>query len=198
MRNKWIERLLPKTSMFSVVPFAVMALGLLVSGGAFVVHTTPGTQAATMSNTNLDIGLQPSVQCRVVETHTIQYVEKPVVQVKYVERVERVPVELKNFTSLEELEQWLARKMNVTTVYFQSLNTIVDCDDYALALQRKSLEDGYMMSFQIIEPDRYNDLFRINKMPPNTFHAINLVLIGNSAYYIEPQTGEIVFAAYLD
>jgi len=33
---------------------------------------------------------------------------------------------------------------------------------------------------------------------PDTLHAINLVLIDNSVYYIEPQTGEIQFAAHLD
>jgi len=67
-----------------------------------------------------------------------------------------------------------------------------------LGLQRKALADGYVMSFQIIEPDKYNSIFESSKLPPNSLHAINLVLIGNSAYYIEPQTGEIVFAANLD
>lgn len=54
------------------------------------------------------------------------------------------------------------------------------------------------MSFQIIEPDKYNSLFESSQLPPDTLHAINLVLIGNTAYYIEPQTGETVLAAYLD
>jgi len=199
MRNEWIERLLPKPSMFSVVPFAVIALGLLVGGGAFVAHATPGTQAATISNTNLDVSLQPSVQCRVVETHTIQYVEKPVVEVKYIERVEKVPVALHNFSDLEELKQWLVNvKTTTTTIYFQSPGVAVDCDDFASTLQRKALSDGYIMSFQIIETGKYNSLFQNSKMPANTLHAINMAVIGNNAYYIEPQTGEIVFAAHLD
>ncbi|MDO8568238.1 MAG: hypothetical protein Q7R57_05930 [Dehalococcoidales bacterium] len=54
------------------------------------------------------------------------------------------------------------------------------------------------MSFQIIEPDKYNSLFEGAKIPLNTLHAINLAVIGNNVYYIEPQTGEVVLAAQLD
>ena len=140
----------------------------------------------------------PTVECRVIETHTIEYVEKPVTEVKYVERVKRVPVELRNFSNLEELKQWLKDRKNVTTVRFQSTDTIVDCDDYALELQHKALADGYLISLEIIGPSEYNGIFKNSELPPNTLHAINLAIIGNSAYYIEPQTDEVVFAAYLD
>ena len=128
----------------------------------------------------------------------MEYIDRPVTEVKYVDRVKRVPTELGNFSDLEELKQWLEDTKNVTTVRFQSTGTIVDCDDYALELQQKALLDGYPMSFQIIEPDKYNSLFESGELPPNTLHAINLVIIGNDAYYIEPQTREVVFAAYLD
>ena len=70
----------------------------------------------------------PTVECRVIETHTIEYVEKPVTEVKYVERVKRVPVELRNFSNLEELKQWLKDRKNVTTVRFQSTDTIRDVE----------------------------------------------------------------------
>ncbi len=141
--------------------------------------------------------VKPTV--RLIETSTIQYVDRPVTVVEYIDRVERVPVELHNYNGLEELKQWLARvNTNTTTIYFKRPDTTVDCDDFALALQHKALADGYLMSFQIIEPSRYNSLFESGKMPPNTLHAINLAVIGNNAYYIEPQTGEIVFAAQLE
>ena len=198
MRNKWIERLSLKTYMVLAVPFTIMTLSILFGAGAAVGQATPEPQTTTNTNTQLNVGFQPAVECRLVETHTVQYVEKPVTQVKYVERVRNVPVELRNFSDLEELKQWLEGRKNVTTVRFQSADTLVDCDDYAYELQQKALADGYVMSFQIIEPDKYNGFFESGKLPPNTLHAINLVLIGNTAHYIEPQTGEVVFAAYLD
>jgi len=176
----------------------IVALSLVFCIGARFAQATYEPQTTADINANINISNSPSVECRVIETHTVEYVEKPVTEVQYVERVRRVPVELRNFTDLEELKQWLEGRKNVTTVRFQSADTLVDCDDYAYELQQKALADGYVMSFQIIEPDKYNGLFESSELLPNTLHAINLVLIGNTAHYIEPQTGEIVFAAHLD
>jgi 2-polyprenyl-6-methoxyphenol hydroxylase-like FAD-dependent oxidoreductase len=176
----------------------ITALSLVFYIGASLGQTTSKLQTTVKTNTDINTSFKPTVETRLVETHTVQYVEKSVTEVKYVERVERVPVELGSFNNLEELEQWLEETRNVTTIRFQSTDTIVDCDDYALELQQKALADGYLISFQIIEPDKYNSIFESGKLPPDTLHAINLVLIGNTAHYIEPQTGEIVFAAYLD
>jgi len=196
MRNKWIKRFVSKKYMALTMLAVIMALSIFFGAGAVLGQSDPEPQTTT--STKLDVGFQP-VQVRVTETHTIQYVEKPVTVVEYVDRVERVPMELRNYNGLEELKQWLVEvNTNTTTIYFERPDAVVDCDDFALALQRKALADGYMMSFQIIETNRYNSLFESSKMPPNSLHAINLVVIGNNAYYIEPQTGEIVFAAQLD
>lgn len=119
--------------------------------------------------------------------------------VKYIDRVERVPGALRNFNDLEELNQWLVLvNTSTTTIYFEGPDTAVDCDDFALTLQSKALDSGFLMSFQIIEPGKYNSLFQGGKIPLNTLHAIDLAIIGNKAYYIEPQTSEVVFAADLD
>ncbi|MFC2038142.1 hypothetical protein ACFLUG_00005, partial [Chloroflexota bacterium] len=61
-----------------------------------------------------------------------------------------------------------------------------DCDDYALALQRRAAKDGYLMSVTTITQDN------------NQLHMINLVTIGNAIYYIEPQTDEAWFYCNLD
>jgi len=197
MRNK-MKWFFPKTYMALTVPFAIMTLSILFGAGAAVGQATPESLTTTNTNTQLNVGFQPAVECRLVETHTVQYVEKPVTEVKYVERVKRIPLELRNFSDLGELKQWLEDRKNVTTVRFQSPDTIVDCDDYALELQNKALADGYIVSFEIIGESEYNELF-ITPLPPSqSLHAINLTIIGNNAYYIEPQTDEIVFAAQLD
>lgn len=177
---------------------AIVALYLVFYIGAHYGQAIYGPQTTLDANANIEVNSSPSVESRVVKIHTIEYVEKPVTEVKYIERVKSLPVELRNFTGIEELKQWLEGNKNITTVRFQSPDNPVDCDDYAFELQQKALADGYVMSFQIIEPDKYNSLFESVKLPPNTLHAINLVLIGNTAHYIEPQTGEIVFAANID
>ena len=96
-------------------------LTLIFSIGAHTGQDTSEPQIATNIYTS-----SPNVECRVVGTHTVQYVEKPVTVTEYVERVQRVSVELRNFSDLEELKQWLIDRKNVTTVRFQSPNTIVD------------------------------------------------------------------------
>ena len=118
--------------------------------------------------------------------------------VEYVEHIKSVPVELRDFNELEELKQWLGNNKNVTTVRFQSPDAIVDCDDYALELQYKALADGFIMSFEISGESAYNTLFKTALPPNQSLRAINLAIIGNDAYYIEPQTDEVVFVAHLD
>ena len=173
---------------------AIGILTLVFSIGAHAGQDTSEPQIATNINTNIS----PNVECRVVGTHTVQYIEKPVIVTEYVERVQRVSVELRNFSDIEELKQWLKDRKNVTTVRFQSPNIIVDCDDYALELQHKALADGYIMSFEVIGESEYNALFKTPLPPSQSLHAINLVIIDNDVYYIEPQIDEVVFVAHLD
>ena len=188
-----------RNNIFAKVIMTLIVTSLLTLAfflGTLFTEVAEASSQAVDTNINTDLG--HTVKCQLVATHTIEYVEKPVTEVKYVERVERIPVERCNFADLEELKLWLENKKSVTTFYLQSPDDIIDCDDYALELQQKALADGYVMSFQIIEPATYNSLFENSKLPPDTLHAINLVLIGNTAHYIEPQTGEIAFVACLD
>ena len=65
-------------------------------------------------------------------------------------------------------------------------------------MQHKALTDGYRISFEVISRSEYNAVFKSKLPPSQSLHAISLVIIGNGAYYIEPQTSEISFAAHLD
>ena len=69
--------------------------------------------------------------------------------------MKRVPEELGNFSDLEEPEQWLEDRKNVTTVRFQPSSVTIDCDDYALEMQQKALADGYIVSFEVIGESEY-------------------------------------------
>ncbi|MFC1897779.1 hypothetical protein ACFLX8_04375 [Chloroflexota bacterium] len=171
--------------------FIIAVLNLVFSIGTSVSPVVFEQQATRI--------VEPTVECRLVERHTVQYIEKPVTVVEYVERTQKIPVELRNFSDVEELRQWLAEMdMNATTTYFQSPGVTIDCDDYALDMQHKALADGYIMSFEVISRGEYNSIFESKLLSSQDHHAISLVIIGNDAYYIEPQTSEISFATHLD
>lgn len=134
----------------------------------------------------------------VAETNTIRYIEIPLIETDSAESVQQIPTELRNFSNLDELKRWLDSMAKTTiTVYLQQPGEPSDCDDFAIALQKKALSHGYIISFQIISFSEYNRLFS-NQIRPYDLHAVNLAIIGNDAYYIEPQTGEVVLAAHLD
>ncbi len=193
---KW---LFPRMVLALKILLAIGVVPLAFCIGVYVAQATPESRITANTDANINANISPNVKYRAVETHIAQYVEKPVTVVKYIERVTRVAVELRNFSDLEELKQWLIEvDANTTTIYFQSPGDTVDCDDYAIALQQKALADGYLISLEIIETSEYNRLFKSNELPPNSLHAINLAIIGNDIYYIEPQTGEITFAMHLD
>ncbi|MBA7660519.1 hypothetical protein ES703_68521 [subsurface metagenome] len=132
-----------------------------------------------------------------MEKIVYKQVEKPVVKEVEVSRP------LLQFESIADLKQWLSN-VNLIEIGFsvidQNNNNITkfDCDDYARRLQDRALQDGYMISFEVIRHAEYNSLFKEKKIPIGAIHAINSVIIGNGVYYIEPQTQETVLVANLD
>ncbi|GAI12549.1 unnamed protein product [marine sediment metagenome] len=187
-KMKWFS---PKMYTVLTTLFAVAVLNIFFSIGVSVGQATIKPQTTAV--------IEPSLKCRLVERHTVQYVDTPVTVVEYIERTQKIPAELRNFGDIGELKQWLVEvDMNTSTTYFQSPGVTIDCDDYALALQSKALTNGYILSFEIISRSEYEAVFKSQLPSGQSLHAINLAIIGNSAYYIEPQTSEIGFAAHLD
>ena len=138
---------------------------------------------------------KPVTDVVVVEKEVVREVEvtKEVVkkEIEYRDIVKNVivekPIKQREFASLEELKKWLAEKSVVKSIFFfvtpngtQASSNKYDCDDYALDLQKRALEDGYLMSASVIEKQ-------------GQLHMINLATIGNDVYYIEPQTDEVWF-----
>ena len=183
-------------------PGLALALGALVVVGvvplAFWAGTLFRSAALAPPTTEAEI-IAHGINCRLVERHTVEYIEKPAAAASNTGEVQRLPARLRNFSDLGELEQWLvAVAATTTTVYFQTPEAPVDCDDYALAWQSRALADGYILSFAVISRSEYSAVFGRELPPGRGLHAINLAVIGNYAYYIEPQTGEIALAAQLD
>lgn len=101
-------------------------------------------------------------------------------------------VELREFTSLGELERWLAEDDTDQYIHLVAGEDGVcrqsdkyDCDDYAFQLQRRAAKSGFLMSATIID--------RQGKP-----HMINLTCIGNDIYYIEPQEDKVWFYCHKD
>jgi len=139
---------------------------------------------------------------KIVEKEVYIPVEKVIEKEVYVEKVivksVEIPQPLRHFQDLDELERWLGNEVFKIQFNVANNETEKDCDDYAIELQERALRDGYLVSFEVIHPAEYNTLFKRNRLPNGTIHAINSVIIENEVHYIEPQNHEIAFAAYLD
>jgi len=89
----------------------------------------------------------------------------------------------KEFGSVDELKAWLAEDDTDSTLYIFGAGCLAnyDCDDYAVALVRNALRDGYSVSLQV-----------------EGNHVLNSTIIGNKIYFIEPQSDEVWFWEYRD
>ena len=119
---------------------------------------------------------------------TIHYVDREVITEVEV----LADIELREFTSIRELEDWLAEDDTDQYIHLVTGENGVaeqsdkyDCDDYAFQLQRRAVKNGFLISVIIIEEQ-------------GAPHMINLAGINNDIYYIEPQTDEVWFYCYRD
>jgi len=171
----------------------ILILALAVSG--LVIHNYSFLQIDSAAN-NFDLGSKQGFQdsynqgyiSHIEYRDTIHYVDREVIKEVIVEK----PIELHEFTSLEELKAWLAEDDTNEYVHLVAGEDGVcrqsdkyDCDDYALQLQRRAAESGFLISVTIIEKRGRS-------------HMINLACIGNDIYYIEPQTDQVWFHCHKD
>jgi len=171
----------------------ILSLVLAVSG--LFLYNYSSLQADSTVN-NFDLGYEQGFQdgyqqgyiSHVEYRDVIHYVDREVIKEVIVEK----PIELREFTSLEELKTWLAEDDTDEYVYLWAGEDGVlrqsdkyDCDDYALQLQRRAAKSGFLMSATIIEKQ-------------GKPHMINLANIGNDIYYIEPQTDQVWFHSHKD
>jgi len=170
-------------------------LGLVLAVSGLVIHNYSFLRADSTVN-NFDLGYEQGFRegynqgyiSHVEYRDITHYIDREVVQEVIVEK----PIELREFTSLEELKAWLGEDDTDEYVYLLAGEDGVlrtsdkyDCDDYALQLQRRAAKSGFLMSATIIEKQ-------------GKPHMINLANIGNDIYYIEPQTDEVWFHSHRD
>ncbi len=115
-----------------------------------------------------------------------------------VEVVVEVPVELRNFESTEELEEWLEDNHIDYAIMLYMGGKKFDCDDYALRLIKDAKADGFQLWFQVLPPNYKRPDTRERITKSDEAHALCSAIIGNGLYFIEPQTDEYWFAAEVD
>jgi hypothetical protein len=194
--------------------FVLAIVVLLLCAGGYLGQATLDPQVIVNHEIQTKYKVVESVVYKPFDRVTESVVYKPVDRVKesiVYRPVDRViirnvetPRPWQYFQNITELEQWLENfgdlyiRFDVAEKETGQLIDKFDCDDFALRLQEEAMRDGYIVSFQVIHSDEYNSLFKQKHLPHGATHAVNSVVIGNEVYYIEPQTNEIVFVAYLD
>ena len=92
-------------------------------------------------------------------------------------------VGIREFVSLQELQDWLERDELDSYVY---KDTDFDCDDFAYELVRRAWNDGYYMETEVMRIENGNN------------HITNKTKIGNMLYKINPETDEVIELCPLD
>ena len=128
--------------------------------------------------------------------------EKPVYIMKEIEVPVEIPVVLKDWDSLESLEEFLINDDTEKTVIIiaDSEGKIIfdnQCEEYALQLRDRAMATGMYLSVAALHPKEYEKWYS-KQAKPNQYHAICIAVIGNELWYIEPQTDEHWLALYLD
>jgi hypothetical protein len=176
---------------------ASIAIVLIVGGFAFL-----GLSA------NDDGYLMGSAEPEVVtQTEYIdRYIEKPVyVEIEksiYVEREVEVPVMLKDWNSVEELEEFLANDDTEEHIILTAgsdgkINFDGQCEDFALQLRDRAMAINKYLSVIALHPEEYRKWYG-KQLKSNEYHAICMARIGNEFWYIEPATDKHWLALYLD
>jgi len=174
----------------------LMLLALALAGGAFCwglvyskISLVPEIIVQTVTKDVSHYVEKPTVE--VVETFVEKKVIEEVPVVKYVEVEKEVPAALNQFESEEELLAWLQTDQTDELPYIRNL---FECENFARTLMRNALEDGHLMSFQVLKNYTRPDTKGFIEGP----HAINNAIIGNDVYFIDPQTDEFWVAYVLE
>jgi len=110
--------------------------------------------------------------------------------------MKETPVQFRYFDSERELAEFLEQDDTDSVIRFVSeADFSYDCDDYARALRRRALEQGFLMSLQLVTD---GEIFGVKVSDFARPHMGNLTMIGNDIYYIEPSTDEFCLVTAID
>ncbi len=172
----------------------IALLALALAGGSFCwgmvyskISATPEIIVRTVTKDVSRCIEKPTIE--VVENVIEKKIVEEVPVVEYVEVEKEVTAELKQFTSEEELKEWLLDDQTDELPYIRDL---FECENFARTLIKHALADGHYISFQVLKNYTRPDTKEFIEGP----HAINSAIIGNYIYFIDPQTDEF-WTAYI-
>jgi hypothetical protein len=168
--------------MFLVCILAGVGIGWLTTKGDLEAAQTMG-ESLKAENEQYVFSLEEANQQVVQANVTIGNLERKLAESEKFGAYWWERAHPKGFSSVDELKAWLAQDDTDSTIYIFGTGCLskYDCDDYAVALERNALLDGYLVSLQI-----------------ENNHVLNSTIIGNEIYFIEPQTDEVWFWGYRD
>jgi hypothetical protein len=168
--------------MFLVCMLAGIAIGWLTTRGDLEAAQIMG-DSLKAENEQYASSLEEANQQAILANVTIENLEQKLAESERFGDYWWERAHPREFKSLDELKAWLAQDDTESTLYIFGAGCIstYDCDDFAVALERNALLDGYAVSIQI-----END------------HVLNSTIIGNEIYFIEPQSDEVWFWGYRD
>lgn len=113
-----------------------------------------------------------------------------------------VPMKLKDWDSLEQLQNFLANddtdQRIILSVDSQGqISFSGQCEDYALQLRDRAMAQGMYLSLQALHPAEYQKWYD-QPAKSAAYHAICMARIGNEFWYIEPANDRVWLAMYLD
>ena len=175
---------------------------------SIVIVLIVGGLAFLSLSTNYDVYLMESNEPEVVTRikYINRYIEKPVyVEIEkpiYVERKVEVPVMLKDWNSVGELEEFLAIDDTEGHIILIAgsdgkINFNAQCEDFALQLRDRAMAIDKYLSVIALPPEEYKKWYG-KRLKSNEYHAICMARIGNEFWYVEPATDEYWLALYLD
>ena len=184
------------TNIVVALMTAVLATGLYFSAWAIQEIKTAEVTAATTQTETWHQVLE--YQDRLIETQAEldELLTKPseiiTIEVPNSVGVEEISPKFREFKDLAELVEWLKKNSLPIRLIADEDGKIdflnhkstsqYDCDDYAEALQIKALEQGFLMSQQLVLNGKVYGV-RVSKYTEP--HMGNLTVIGNNIYYIE-------------
>ena len=135
-----------------------------------------------------------------VPLEIVKEVEVEVEVIKEVEVVKEVPIKLRHFESVQELKDWLRQvdgriRLRANSEGIIHLRGV--CEDVAMCLQDRAIEDGYKMSVEMLSRDEYRKWYG-EWLNEGRMHAVNSAITGNEVWFIDFSSDKVWLAAYLD
>jgi hypothetical protein len=187
-----------------------LILALLAAGWILGVKT----QSPDVKILTVEVPSTPIVQEK-VRVEEIE-VEKPVFidRIRYIERdigtavrlIDYVYTDLADWESVGELQAFLdADDTDTDVIMTNRAGGVIEfngqCEDYAIQLRARAAAIGKNLEVIAIDSTEYNkwlSYFGGSGITSGTYHALNMAIIGNEIWYVEPQKDLCWHALNLD